>query len=167
MADGCVVFVNQDDHRLLLRARRQGVDGSAEVGTRKVRVVPCASGLGQCLLDATAEVNLEGFKRLHFETREVEVEDGIGFPVVVHLVDGQTLEELALAAEETLQGREHQRLTETPWTGDEEEGVHPTRDERVEQRGLIHIAIAILPHIAEVVGSLRNLLFFHGRTPSP
>ena len=95
------------------------------------------------------------------------MENGVRFPIVVHPIDGEALEEVTTALEEILQRREHERLAEAPRTGDEEEGVPIPRDERIEQRRFVHITIALLPHNAEVIGSLRDFFFFHGQTPSP
>ena len=162
--DRRIVLVDEDDHRLTTIFGKF-LDSIGEVGGRcdhRIIDSACAPNRARNTLH---KLLLEPLERRHIHRGEVEMKNGILRPVVVHLVDGKTFEELALAAEEALQRGEHQRLAEAPRTGDEEEGVSPTCDKGIEQRRLVHITESILPHHAEVIGPLRNLLFFHDRTP--
>ena len=155
-----VVLVNEDNHGLAALPGKKA-DGIGKVVIWGQRRIIDDFDIFEGLFHACHQPCIETLNGLHVHRAEVEVENGVRFPVVVHLVDGEALEEVTAALEEILQRREHERLTEAPRTGDEEEGVPPTRDERIEQCGLVHITESILPHNAEVIGSLRDFLFFH------
>ena len=165
VADGRVVFVDEDDHRLAA-VPGEGSDGVGEVVVRGERGVIGDAGVLEGPPYARHKPSLEDLERRDVHGAEVEMEDGVRLPVIVHLVDGEALEERALAAEEAFQRREHQRLAEPTRTGDEEEAIAIPCNERIQQRRLVHIAIAFLPHDAEVVGPLRDFLFFHGSAPA-
>ena len=164
VTDGRIVLVDEDDHGIagLFDEVR---DCLREVGTGEIRVIPRTSGLRQNLLDAPSEVNVEGLQRCGLDTAKGEMQNGVRLPVVVHLVNGETLEEVTAALKDVFQRGEHERFAEAPGTRDEEEAIAIPRDKGIEQRSLVHVTIILLPHNAEVVGPLRNFLFFHGSAP--
>ena len=159
--DGRVVLVDEDDHGFA-PILGEFLNGIGEVGGRCDRRIIDSACAPNRARNTLHKLLLEPLERRHIHRGEVEMKNGILRPVVVHLVDGQALEKRTLAAEKTLQRGKHERFAETPRTGDEKEAITIPRDEGIEQRGLI-----LLPHNAKVIGSLRDLLFFHihSRTP--
>ena len=149
--------VNQDDHGLAALPRQE-TDGIGEVGVRSdCGIIGTPRGHNRPG-DALHELLREELEGLHLHRGEVEVQDGILRPVVVQLVDGEALEELALATEDAFQRGKHQRLAEAPRPRDKIEGIAVPHDQRIKQVRLIDIAIAILPHDAEVIDTLCNPL---------
>ena len=141
-----IIFVNEHDHGLA-RPFRECTDGPAEVCTRGNRRVPRRLHGGKNLLKTGLEVRHESLKGLGLNSGKVEVEDGILGPVVVQLVDGKSLEKLALAAKDTFQRGEHEGFTETPRTRDKEEfptDINPI-DQAIERFCLVHINVPLLP----------------------
>ena len=162
-ANGRVILVDQDDHGLAALCGHR-LNGLCKVVVWRERRVVNDLGLRKCLSHTCHEPCVKILEGIHFHRGKVEVEHGILCPIVVQLVDGQALKEVALALEDTLQRGEHQRLAEAPRTRDEEElpaDINPL-DQAIERLGLVHINEFPLPQFAEVAYVLRNPLFHLG-----
>ena len=95
------------------------------------------------------EIDFQLFRRVGVAISKVQVDDGIRLPVVVHLVDGQSLEQLSPTLKYGFQRRDQQRLPETSRTRQE---ILPERrlHELVDVVGLIDIQETVRDYIVEI-----------------
>ena len=93
------------------------------------------------------------------------MQDGVGRPVGLQLLDFQPLKQLFFALEVSVQSAEQQALAEPPGTAEE---VIPARcGEPVHKLGLVNIKVAVLYQALEALYSYRVLfhiqLFYNGK----
>ncbi len=109
-----------DKHHGLLA--RLGRDGLYQVEKPDIGV------LGVACHAKTVFIGLQDIQQIAFQLRllhvlascQAEVQHGIFRPLFLKLLDGKPLEEVFPALEIALEGRDQQRLAESPWAAQEE-----------------------------------------------
>ena len=144
-----VVLVDQDRraHAVLLI---EEVDGPCEVGRGRNRGVIRIARRMQRVAHGDCQRPLERREVRNLHPAPVEVDDGMGLPVVVGLRDREAVEELPVAEEDRLQRRHAQGLAEPTRTRAEEERAARLRDEPVQVRRLVNVEQALLAQGLEV-----------------
>ena len=114
VADGRIVFVDEDDDplapvlriRVMVLPRLFGklLNGAAEVQRVVQRVVVVVAGGDEASPDVCGEGFVKVFERFRGDVVELEMDDGMGPPAPIGLVDGEAAEELAPPLEEGLEG---------------------------------------------------------------
>ena len=144
-----IVLVDQDRraHAVLLV---EEVDGPREVGRGRNRGVIRIARRAQRVAHGDCQRPLERLDVRNLHPAPVEVDDGVGLPVVAGLRNRETVEELPVAEEDRLERRHAQRLAEPARTRAEEERAARLRDEPVQVRRLVNVEQALLAQGLEV-----------------
>ena len=159
-ADRGIVFIDKNNDRLA-GASRERTNGVNDIGPR------CGLGIIVEFLLAKSPPHgltkplFKCFRRIRRYGKEVETQNGILHPIIVHLVDGQTLEKVTTPLKEGLQRRKHHRFAETTWTGEKETFVVRVTDERIQHRRLVHVKRTFSAYSAEIIGIQCDWLHLH------
>ena len=167
LGDRLIVLVDEHDNLLPLAFVRHGLDQVLEILLGRLPVVEGNLVVRGEALDQTAQVAAEILVRRARRARHREVEDGKRLvPLPRERVYGKPLEQLAATLEHRLQRGEHERLSETARTRDEELLVHVVA-ERVEKCRLVDVLrLLVAPQNREHVHPRREhpdlFLVLHG-----
>ena len=116
MADGCVVFIDEDHDAFaifqrvflgrLARLVGERVDRIAEIEREVLSVVVVESYGGEPHLDIFGKSLVEALKCFRRDVVEGEMDYGVLLPLPARLVDGEAGEQVAPALEDILEGRD-------------------------------------------------------------
>ena len=114
-----IVFVYQH-HHFVARLLIGGPDDVRESGIIIVRVIDADMPFLFFPLEDIVDGAMQALQLIILAIRQVEPDDGILYPLLLQLLDGQTLEEFPAALEIALQRAHQERLAEPPGAAQEE-----------------------------------------------